>query len=282
MSKFVFFMDDFGTRTTCDGASNKASEPHIFNFSLGGVIVASEDIPALVQKVNDFNIKWAIPHLHGHKIRSRKGEFRFLHDHPETSDEFFNDLNALILDTRLAAHGCVICRPGYRDRYVAKFPEGIRWAMSKTAFDISVERAAKYAMHYGRKLDVVFERSGKTEDRAIERYFDQLKSNGLSFDQETSNRYSPLKADALSSNLGKIWSDGKSNRMLQLADLVVHPISQVTTGKQNRAYDELVAKRMLLDFKHPDEHIGVKYSCFDGAYNLWSPPKHKGDPLRIP
>ncbi len=276
MSKFVFFMDDFGTRTTCDGASNETSEPHVFNFSLGGVIVASEDISALAQKVTDFNIKWAIPHLHGHKIRSRKGEFGFLNDDPETTNQFFTDLNELVLDTRLTAHGCVICRPGYRDRYLAKFPEGIRWAMSKTAFDISVERAAKYAMQHNRKLDVVFERSGKKEDRAIEHYFDQLKLHGLEFAKDTSNRYSPLKIDDFSAYLGSIRSDGKSNRMLQLADLVVHPISQVTTGKQNRAYDDLVAKQMLMDFKHPDEHVGIKYSCFEGNYNLWSPLNTKG------
>lgn len=276
MSKFVFFMDDFGTRTTCNGTSNETSEPNVFNFSLGGVIVAHEDIHSLSERVDVFNKKWKIPHLHGHKIRSRKGEFRFLKDKPEMVDEFFDALNDLILDSSLIVHGCVICRPGYRDRYLAKFPESIRWAMSKTAFDISVERAAKYAMLHNRKLDVVFERSGKKEDRIVEHYFAQLKSKGLLFASESSNKYSPLNTQDFSASLGSVRGDGKSNPMLQLADLVIHPISQITTGKQNRAYAEMIEKKMLLDFKHPDEHVGVKYSCFDGNYKLWSPPNTKG------
>ena len=67
--------------------------------------------------------------------------------------------------------------------------------------------------------------------------------------------------------------------MLQLADLVVHPVSQVTSGTHNRAYDQLVSRQMLLDFKHEDHTVGVKYSCFDGEYGAWKQPyKHTRDP----
>ena len=36
---------------------------------------------------------------------------------------------------------------------------------------------------------------------------------------------------------------------------------------------------MLLDFKHADASVGVKYSCYDGEYGTWqSLLKHTRDP----
>ena len=154
-------MDDFGTRTTCKGATNATSPAHELSFALGGVLVASEDVDAISRNVDSFCKKWEVPALHGNKIRSGKGKFGFLKKDDDRKEAFFAELNRLVLDDRLIAHACVICRPGYRDRYLDRYPDGIRWAMSKTAFDISVERAAKLAMKGGRKLDVVYERTGK-------------------------------------------------------------------------------------------------------------------------
>jgi hypothetical protein len=151
--------------------------------------------------------------------------------------------------------------------------------MSKTAFDISVERAAKLAMHNGRKLDVVYERTGAKEDRLIERYFADLKAAGMEFCSESSAQYGPLTGDQFNGQLNVIWPDGKANSLLQMADLIVHPVSHVTCGKKNRAYDQLVDRKMLLDFKHEDGAVGVKYSCFDGEYGAW---KHTRDPEGSP
>lgn len=276
-------MDDFGTRTTCRGTANLSSPVHELSFALGGVIVASEDVDALSKKVRTFCAAWEVPALHGNKIRSAKGKFSFLDKDPEKRAIFFSELEALMLDDRLIAHACVICRPGYRDRYVDKYPDGKRWAMSKTAFDISVERAAKFSMNAGRKLDVVYERTGQKEDRLLERYFSDLKNSGMSFCQENSRQYMPLSTDEFADYLNVIWPDGKANPLLQLADLVVHPVCHITSGKHNRAYEQLVGRRMLLDFKHESDAVGVKYSCFDGAYGDWrEAQKHTRDPEGSP
>ena len=269
-NKYVFYMDDFGTRTTCKGGTNASSPAHVLSFALGGVIVAAEDVDALSKKVNDFCVKWAVPSLHGNKIRSAKGKFSFLKQDHKIKETFFLELDQLVLDDRLTAHACVICRPGYRDRYLEKHSDGTRWDMSKTAFDISVERAAKFAMQDNRSLDVVYERTGAKEDRLLEGYFASLKAKGLSFSTQNSAQYNPLTGVQFTDHLNIIWPDGKGNPLLQLADLIVHPISQVVCGKPNRAYDNLKKHEMLLDFKHEDAAVGVKYSCYDGEYGAWS------------
>lgn len=282
-NRYVFYMDDFGTRTTCKGATNASSPVHELSFALGGVIVASEDVDALSKNVNSFCEKWEVPALHGNKIRSGKGKFGFLKKDKDKKAAFFLELEQLVLDDRLIAHACVICRPGYRDRYREKYPDGSRWAMSKTAFDISVERAAKFAMQGCRKLDVVYERTGVKEDRLLERYFADLKAAGMGFCAENSKQYGPLTGAQFTGHLNVIWPDGKGNSLLQLADLVVHPVSHVTCGKHNRAYDQLVDRKMLLNFKHEDDAVGVKYSCYDGEYGAWNEPqKHTRDPEGSP
>jgi hypothetical protein len=282
-SKYVFYMDDFGTRTTCKGETSALSPAHELSFALGGVIVESEDVEALAENVKAFCDKWNVPALHGNKIRSGKGKFGFLKKDAGKKKTFFFELDQLVLDDRLIAHACVICRPGYRDRYLKKYPDSTRWAMSKTAFDISVERAAKLAMQRGWKLDVVYERTGQKEDRLLERYFADLKAAGMAFSAESSKHYGPLTGSQFASHLNRIRPDGKGNPLLQLADLVVHPVSHVTCGKHNRAYDQLVDRKMLLDFKHEDEAVGVKYSCYDGEYGAWKDPqKHTRDPEGSP
>lgn len=281
--KFIFYMDDFGTRTTCKGATTVDSPVHEFSFALGGIIVASEDVEALSKNVRQFCERWSVPSLHGNKIRSAKGKFGFLKGDPAKKEQFYTELEALVVDDRLIAHACVICRPGYRDRYLEKYPDTNRWEMSKTAFDISVERAGKFALGQGRKLDVVFERTGAKEDRLLEVYFAELKSKGMGFCADKSQQYDPLSNATFSELLNIMWSDGKSNPMLQLADLVVHPVCHVTSGKHNRAYEQLCNKKMLLDFKDQDHTIGVKYSCFDGTYGFWrEPQKHTRDPEGSP
>lgn len=262
-------MDDFGTRTTCKGNTDASSPAHELSFSLGGVIVASEDVDDLASNVNSFCEKWNVPSLHGNKIRSAKGKFGFLKKDEGKKAAFFSDLNGLILDDRLIAHACVVCRPGYRDRYLDKYPDETRWDMSKTAFDISVERAAKLAMQDGRVMDVVYERTGAKEDKLLESYFTALKITGMEFCTQNSELYGPLTGEQFADHLNVIWPDGKGNPLLQLADLVVHPVSHITCGKRNRAYDQLVERKMLLDFKHKDESVGVKYSCYDNEYGAW-------------
>jgi hypothetical protein len=145
--------------------------------------------------------------------------------------------------------------------------------MSRTAFDIAVERAAKYAMQINKRLSIVYERSGEKEDRLIESYFRGLTSVGTEFDRQNAGKYEPLSRDELAHTLMTIWPDGKANPMLQLADLVIHPLCHRPTGLPNRAYSRLADARQILDFHSKgDPAIGVKYSCYDGVYQRTEGP----------
>lgn len=282
---FVFFMDDFGTRTMCRPGEALPMEAHIFSFGLGGIIVRSDAVDELSTKTKEFCNRWGVPELHGNKIRSGKGKFGFLKTDPERRDLFFADLEDLIIDERIVAHACVICRPGYRDRYYEKHAEGSRWQMSKTAFDISVERAAKYARRSGCGLSIAYERCGEKEDRLIESYFKTLREKGTGFDRDNSAKHQPLTKSELQESLISIWPDGKSNPMLQLADLVLHPLGHRPTGLKNRAYDRMSEAGQIMDARgEGNETIAVKYSCYDEPYQTWENPRNtKGtreDPFR--
>ncbi|MDQ0422953.1 hypothetical protein J2045_004003 [Peteryoungia aggregata LMG 23059] len=263
----IFFMDDFGTRTMCNPAEEMPMAPHEFSFGLGGILVPSEAVAEISQAVIRFCEKWRVPELHGNKIRSGKGKFAFLKEGGQRRERFFAELEDLLIDERMLAHACVICRPGYRDRYFERYPVASRWHMSRTAFDIAVERAAKFAIMLKRRLSIVYERSGQKEDRLIESYFHGLKTIGTEFDVQNAGKHSPLPREELSRTLLTIWPDGKANPMLQLADLVIHPLCHRPTGLPNRAYSRLEEARQILDFRcNGDATIAVKYSCYDGTY----------------
>ena len=268
--RFIFYVDDFGTRTICKGQTNINSPAHEFIFSLGGIIVREEEVNQIARAVNQFTSKWRVGPLHGSKIRSGKGKFSFLKNDDEIKEKFLSELEDLILQSNFIAHACVICRPGYRDRYSTTFTGATRWEMSKTAFDIAVERAVKLALHNDRRLDVVYEECGKKEDRLIEKYYRSLKVNGIQFSQQNSKSYNPLQQQQFKECLNNISRGKKNNELLQLADLVIHPISHVAMGSENRAYKMLKNKEKLIDFKHSDDTISIKYSCFDNDYNKFN------------
>jgi len=264
--RYVFYMDECGTLTSCKGDSNENSELNEFCFAIGGVIVPFEVTKNIIDTVKSFKQKWDIPNLHGSKIRGHRKPFRFL-ENKKNKKKFISELEKIIINSNVIVHACVICRPGYRDRYKKKYPDRSRWDMSKTAFEISVERATKFALNSERILDVAFEQSGRKEDEKIKGYFENLKKNGSSFSAENSKKYSPLTENHYNKYLGKIWSDGKRNELLNLADLVLHPIVSAGLGKDNRAYNTFVENKMLINYKNQDSNVAVKYSCFDGKYN---------------
>jgi hypothetical protein len=267
-------MDDFGTRTICKPGVEQPLPLNEFCFGLGGILVPSEAIGEISATVTDFCERWNVPSLHGQKIRSAKGKFSFLKHDADQKTAFFIDLENVVSDTRITAHACVICRPGYRDRYYAKHPPASRWEMSRTAFDIATERAAKFARVNKRRLSVVYERSGMREDRLLEKYFSGLRQAGTEFDAEKSSIYAPMSSSDLAETLVSIWPDGKNNPMLQLADLILHPLCNFPTKRSDRAYEKLAASRQIIDFRNDDPNIAVKYSCYDGSYKNWINPKN--------
>jgi hypothetical protein len=69
--------------------------------------------------------------------------------------------------------------------------------LCRSAFDIVVERAAKFAKHEGRRLKVFYEMADPDTNDMVEGYFYNIQENGMAFDAATSAKYLPLTAKEL-------------------------------------------------------------------------------------
>ncbi|WP_412049010.1 hypothetical protein ACK6D9_14250 [Hoeflea sp. Naph1] len=85
----IYFMDDFGTRTMCKVGIDPPLPLNEFSFGLGGIIVPSELVSEISATILAFCTRWAVPELHGSKIRSGKGKFGFLKKNKVARDKFF-------------------------------------------------------------------------------------------------------------------------------------------------------------------------------------------------
>ena len=154
-------------------------------FALGGVLVKQEDEQETRRLHTDFCARWSITApIHSVEIRGKTKEFLWLRGLPkEEQDTFFEELYQLMRAAPVVGLACVIDRPGYNDRYRGKYGDQ-RWMLCKTAFNIAVERAAKFARGIGYRLRVAPERCNKAEDGLLSRYYYDLKTVGMPFCNE--------------------------------------------------------------------------------------------------
>ena len=90
----------------------------------------------------------------------------------------------MITSCPVTVHACVVSRFGYYQRYYEHYGDNT-WEMMKTAFCILVERAVKFVGKQNGKLMIYYEKIGRKEDRSIESYFHELRTNGHPFSNET-------------------------------------------------------------------------------------------------
>ena len=98
-----------------------------------------------------------------------------------TQSKFYEAVYQLMRAAPVTGIACVVDRPGYNHRYLAKY-EQEPWLLCKTAFSVIVERAAKHARQLGRRLRVAPERCNKPEDRLLKDYYAALKTKGMPFE----------------------------------------------------------------------------------------------------
>lgn len=261
------YIDDSGSRYPDKGAGAPRLD-NMDHFALGGLLVHKPDVKPFLDAYHAFCRRWGIDYpLHSTKIRSRKKQFAWLGRDSERESRFLGELSALISGLPFVALACVVHRPGYLARYYERYG-GQPWMMCKTAFAILVERAAKYADERGRKLELFFEGSGRAEDRGLVSYMRLLKSEGMPFNGPDAGKYAALRADDFRRIvLGEPHRRTKETPMCQVADLVLYPMAKARYDCSYRPYRELMAAGKLIDALLPPEevqHLGIKYSCFDG------------------
>jgi hypothetical protein len=203
--------------------------------------------------------------LHSDEIRSKKNRFRWLKDDDERCQGFLEDLEGVLVTMPILGIACVIDRPGYHRRYDEQYGTQ-KWSLCRTAFNICVERAAKYAGAHECRLNVFVERSDKKTDRAVAGYFQELKVAGQPFDHANSSRYAPMSSSDFSDVLYDFKLKTKQSRMLQIADLYLYPMCRGGYDETYRPYASLRSSRRLID-AHVDDRIGrgIKYYCFEHA-----------------
>jgi len=263
---YNYYMDDSGSRCPDRDIGRKPKHGNDW-FSLGGVIIAEEDEDQARELHAEFMAKWEIKYpLHSSEIRARSNRFHWL-DRLETTKqaEFYEDLFQLMANTPVVGTACVVDRPGYNHRYKEKYGDK-RWRLCKTAFDISVERAAKYAATNDRVLRVMPERCSKKDDDALKTYYNNLKKDGMPFHQERMEGYEPLDAHTFSKVLYEFRTKAKTSPLVQIADLYLWPMCMGGYHESNRPYHRLLEEKRLIDCHLSDDDlstIGIKYSCFD-------------------
>lgn len=238
-------------------------------FAVGGVLIQHQDENRIRLQIADFKKRWGIDEsipLHGNEIRSRKKNFAWLGLRSEDEqNQFLQDLTTTIVQCPIIVHGCVVSRQGYLDRYLERYGSNT-WEMMKSAFSILLERVGKYVILQDGEVIIYFEKVGKKEDKLITRYFNELRNSGAPFSSETSTKYSPLTSNQMQQVLTGIEGKSKDNPILQIADLCLYPIARSKDQPQQRAFQELLQNKKLVDSVLTPENrekMGIKYYCFE-------------------
>ncbi len=235
-------------------------------FGLGGVLIRGEDSEAVRTAVERFSSSWRQikSPLHFTDMQSENKGFAWLGRLPQRERErFWSEWRDVLCSMPVVGMGCVVDRPGYVARgYLEKFND--KWLLCRSAFDITVERAVKIAIHEGRKLHIVFEQDPGI-NKIVAGYFDNLKQNGLAFDAKNSARYAPLSKEQFGDTLGRIQHKPKSHTLLQVADSYIYAMCRFKYDKKFWLHKSLSEAGRLADNYTPVEigaQVGVKYYCF--------------------
>jgi uncharacterized protein DUF3800 len=264
MPYYNYYIDETGNR-------NPDQKPDLHRerrdwFGIGGILVKGEDIQACKDRRQVFVDKWEIRSpLHMTDILGNHKKFSWLGRLPEERrHKFWGEYKTLLAGMPGIGLSCIIDRPGYVARgYLRDNPD--RWLLCRSAFDISVERAAKIARRDGRKLNVVFEQDHGI-NHIIKGYFANLKSNGLGFDAGRSGKYGPLTQMEFAETLSTIEYKPKINSMLQIADSYLYAMARHPYDKRFDVYCRLRdAHKTANTFLSTEEvpSMGIKHYCFE-------------------
>jgi hypothetical protein len=269
-----FYMDDSGTRHPDHHINFVSTRPDW--FALGGILVREDDEDYCRAMHHTLCTKWNLTGpLHSEEIRNSKKNFKWLNKDPQKRTDFLVDLEAMLVEMPVIGIACVIDRRGYHRRYDNQYGRN-KWSLCRSAFEIGVERAGKYARAQGLKLNVLAERSDEKTDRRLEEHFHRLKRDGNSFNVGTSSKYDPLSRSELGETLYDFRMKTKSSAMMQIADLYLYPMTQARYRAAYRPYEALVKHQKLIDCHVADvNQLGVKYYCFDAP----SPEKTEAEAL---
>jgi hypothetical protein len=263
------FLDESGSRHP-DKAGTIGKHGNDW-FSMGGILINDEDIESAKVRVIDLKKQWPQIRspLHFTDMRARKKAFAWLGT-LDTADleRFWSQYRTFLCNFPVAGAACVIDRPGYLKRGYGKREGDKKWLLCRSAFDILLERSAKFARHKGRRLKVYFEMADPDTNQRIKSYYVNLKNNGLGFDQKNSAKYVPMTAEDFAHTLLSIEGKDKNNTLMQVADSYIYSISRGSYEAKYPFYERIAQAGKLVSSQVPGEMaatLGIKTYCFDPA-----------------
>lgn len=240
-------------------------------FTLGGVLIRDDDKATCKQAHADFLGRWpeVTQPLHLTDMHSKRKGFAWLEAvSREKLGDFWADYHSVVGSLPMIAVGCVVHRPGYRDRGYGSREGDAKWNLCRTAFNILIERAAKLAHADGCRLRVRYEGADRKADKALHAYWRELKAGqGLGFNAQNAAKYDPFPPDVLAATLVDLERKDKKSALIQFADTCALALSKGRYQPNFSTYVALKQGGRLADTHVGEERAaseGVKYSCFDG------------------
>jgi hypothetical protein len=260
------YLDDSGASRPDRHPKDRVPQHGCDWFALGGILIREADEPVVTAQHAKLCSDWSLTGpLHSTDIRGHRRAFSWLGTDKGKREHFMADLGRLITSSELTAIACVVDRPGYNARYRDLYGRA-RWKLCKTAFNVVVERAAKYARYHGCKLRVYVERCNKKTDDRFRAYFDRMRDSGLPFDAKSSAKYAPLLPEDFRQTLYEFRTKTKQSELMQLADMALYPMCIGQYHPEQRAYQAMFEAGVLINCKLDSERAdleGIKRSCFE-------------------
>lgn len=231
-SDYIVFADESGTPVL------ENPDPTFPVFVLNCVLVAKDvycrDVVPKIQRLKFDSVGHDQLILHERDIRRQQNGFAFLQVSPRARDAFIERINDLVSDVDVTLVAAVIDKVRLARKYSSP------WSPYQIALHFCMETILSRMLELGqqgRKVHVVFESRGRSEDRELELYFRRITSNQANWGAKTLDftavEWEPLFTSKASNSTG-----------LQLADLMARPIAlkMLRPSQSNRAFDILRPK----------------------------------------
>ena len=231
-SDFIVFVDESGDH------SLTSIDPQFPVFALSFCVVKKSDyVSSLVPAVQALKFKYwghdAVV-LHEHEIRKSKGDFAWLLTNRQKREEFYDDLNQIMVEAPIALIGSVIDKKAH----VSKYSDP--WSPYELALHFCLERLHMFLRENsqeGRRIHVVFECRGKAEDDDLELTFRRIVSGQKHWGYRK-HRFEMMEFEP------KFARKSVNSTGLQLADLTARPMALRTLrpDQPNRTFDVIQEK----------------------------------------
>jgi hypothetical protein len=247
MSELLVFMDESGDHNLKDGG-----DPNYPLFVLVAVLIDGDEYVKIVQKFEQIKLKFfgnkSIV-FHEREIRKAEGVFSILQN-PNTRNEFLQDLNRTIEDSRFQIIASVIDKRRLLEKYLyPKNPYDIslQFILERIGFEVQPRISAS-------EVPIRAESRGKKEDGELREEFDRICSGNSTL---SPNSHLPSQ---IFSKMCLHFHKKKENIVgIQLADLIARPIgiNYLRPNQQNRAY-EIIRRKFRTSPAGEIEGYGLK------------------------